>query len=75
MTPADLRAAGVTLYGQDWQTALARALYCAPRTVRHWAGGTRAIPGPVRAAVELLLWRQRVRARAGEALQMLEPKR
>lgn len=39
MTRDDLRAAGELLYGPRWQTALARDLNVADRTVRRWAAG------------------------------------
>ena len=55
MTPTELRAAGEALYGARWQTALARALRVDARTVRKWAAGDRAIPGPAEVAIGLLL--------------------
>nr|WP_088256986.1 adhesin [Fimbriiglobus ruber] len=43
MTPEELRTAGETLFGQKWQTALARVLPVNPRTVRRWLSGDRKI--------------------------------
>lgn len=39
MTRDELRAAGEALYGARWQTALARELGVADRTVRRWLAG------------------------------------
>lgn len=40
MTPADrLAAIGRALYGERWQSELARALNVADRTVRRWIAG------------------------------------
>ncbi len=47
MTPDELKAHGQRLYGHRWQTKLAVAVGVAPRTVRRWAKGDRAIPEPV----------------------------
>jgi len=54
MTPAELHKLGKKLYGDNWQTALARALQVNPRTVRRWAAGDTEIPGPVEVAVRAL---------------------
>ena len=45
MTPnhETLRHAGVALYGQLWQSALAEALDINLRTMQRWAAGTNAI--------------------------------
>ena len=37
MSPADLRAAGEVLYGERWQSSLARDLDVTDRTMRRWA--------------------------------------
>lgn len=39
MTPEQLQDFGKSLYGNNWQTALAQALNVSPRTVRHWISG------------------------------------
>lgn len=39
MPLAELEQAAETIYGAAWQTALARDLDVAPRTVRRWAAG------------------------------------
>lgn len=44
MTPVLLRKAGEALYGQQWQSALARDLKVADRTVRRWANGEFDMP-------------------------------
>jgi len=44
VTSAELAARATALFGEQWQTALARKARIAPRTVRHWALGDRAIP-------------------------------
>lgn len=38
---------GEALYGPQWQSALARDLGVADRTVRRWVAGTTAIPAGV----------------------------
>lgn len=45
MTPALLREAGEALYGERWQSDLARALGVEVRTVQRWATGDRT-PAP-----------------------------
>lgn len=44
MTPSDLAQVGEALYGQRWQSELARELGVAVRTVQRWMDSTRAIP-------------------------------
>ena len=44
MTPDLLREAGEALYGPLWQSALARDMKVADRTVRRWAAGEFGIP-------------------------------
>lgn len=45
MTDADLlNATATALYGAQWQSALARALDVADRTVRRWAAGDTPVP-------------------------------
>lgn len=59
MTPTLLREAGLLLYGDRWQTALADALAVNPRTVRAWYSGRHPIQaGPWRGVVQLLLSRE-----------------
>lgn len=55
MTPDELEQAGRLLFGDVWQTALARALRTTPRTVRRWAAGDAPIPGPAQVAIEMLV--------------------
>lgn len=47
MTPDELRALGLALYGYEWQSPLARALGVTPRSVRFWASGQRPVPPPL----------------------------
>lgn len=55
MTVGELRKAGETLYGHEWQTALAHRLHIEARTVRRWVAGDSEIPGPAVVAIQLLL--------------------
>jgi DNA-binding transcriptional regulator YdaS (Cro superfamily) len=49
-----LHRAGELLYGQDWQSELARALGISPRSVQRWVAGER-LPAPERwAAIHAL---------------------
>ncbi|HEX3885562.1 MAG TPA: hypothetical protein VHW66_23115 [Stellaceae bacterium] len=56
MTPNDIAAAGRALYGERWQTSVARDLHVSDRTVRRWLTGEFAIPAEaergIRSAVE-----------------------
>jgi hypothetical protein len=54
MTPAELREIGIRLYGERWQTALARELGVNPRTVRRWASGDSPIMKPMARAIRQL---------------------
>lgn len=47
MTASELKAVGIALFGEGWQSKLARTLGVAPRTVRRWAAGTVPIPGTI----------------------------
>jgi DNA-binding transcriptional regulator YiaG len=53
LSPAEFRAARAAL-GLT-QSELAAALESKPRSVQHWEAGDRAIPGPVRVALRLML--------------------
>ena len=60
MTPAELRAACIKLYGSHgWQAGLAEALGVDGSTVRRWSSGAVPVPNPVIAAIECFLERQR----------------
>ncbi len=54
LTPADLDRRGRAIYGEDWQSALARRLRVDARTVRRWKAGDRAIPDWVEWALGVL---------------------
>lgn len=56
MSPDELKAAGVKLYGDwGWQTRMAEALGVDGSTVRRWVSGAVPIPGPVAAALRCFL--------------------
>lgn len=59
MTPALLRKCGEALYGQQWQSALARDLKVADRTVRRWAAGEFGMPPGLGIEVRQLLNKRR----------------
>ncbi len=42
--PAGLELVGLALYGNRWQTNLARDLAVSERVVRYWASGQKKIP-------------------------------
>lgn len=44
MTPQELQSRACALYGERWQTALARRVGVAPRAMRYWTTGERQIP-------------------------------
>jgi len=50
-----LKRAGRTLYGDRWQTELARDLQCSDRTIRRWASGDKDVPEIVIAELRGLL--------------------
>ncbi|HGH3647686.1 MULTISPECIES: transcriptional regulator [Acinetobacter calcoaceticus/baumannii complex] len=55
MTPEQLRQAGELLYGNQWQSDLARALDVDARRVRDWLQERRPIPVGVKVEVIQLL--------------------
>jgi DNA-binding transcriptional regulator YdaS (Cro superfamily) len=55
MTPRELEQSGRLIYGERWQTALARGLGVADRTVRRWFAGAVPIPGPAAIAIRALV--------------------
>lgn len=44
MNPSSLREIGEALYGEEWQSDLARAVGVTSRTVRRWLAGDRGTP-------------------------------
>jgi len=70
LTPRELETVGQALFGERWQTPMARALDVADRTVRRWLAGDDA-PSPGIAADLLKI----ARGRSGEinkAVALLE---
>jgi transposase-like protein len=60
MTPAELKAAAIRLYGERGHTvALAQALKVDYSQVWRWLSGRTPIPGPVEAAV--LCWLEKTK--------------
>jgi hypothetical protein len=56
MTPAEMDARGVWLFGRwGWQTRLAERLKVDGSTVRRWLSGKVPIPGLASVAIELLV--------------------
>lgn len=51
MTTEEFRAVGLALFGRGWQTRMAERFHVAPRTVRKWASGERAIPERIEQAI------------------------
>ena len=68
MTSAELAAAGRALYGERWQSPLARALGLSDRHMRRLVAGERAITEETALAIERLL----ARRRADQALDEIE---
>jgi hypothetical protein len=54
MTPEELIRRGTALYGEDWQSALARRVRVDARSMRRWKAGDREIPEWLDAFLELL---------------------
>lgn len=50
-----LAAAGKALYGERWQSPIARDLATTDRTVRNWLGRVHPVPPHIRSKIELLL--------------------
>lgn len=55
MTPDDLAKTGRALYGERWQTSLARDLHISDRTMRRWLAGEFSIPTAVITELRTLL--------------------
>ena len=55
MTPNLLRESGEALYGEQWQSALARDLDVKPATLRDWLSGKSSIPDKVRHELRTLV--------------------
>lgn len=55
MTLEQFTAAGRALYGERWQTPLAKDLNVADRTIRRWLSGESAIPSGIKDELGVLL--------------------
>jgi hypothetical protein len=67
MSPETLAAAGEALFGERWQSALARELDVADRTVRRWAAGDSPIPDGLASDLYSLLFE-----RQGELIKAMQ---
>ena len=75
MTPEELRKAGELLFGNQWQSDLARALEVDSRRVRDWLQERRPIPVGVKVEIiELLRKNSLETANYAEALNTVESK-
>ena len=63
MTKDDLRDCGRTLFGERWQTALARALRVNPSTVRRWVSGAIPVPISRQVMIETLIRNRKLEAK------------
>lgn len=54
MTPTDLDHRATALYGERWQSALARRVRVDARSMRRWKAGERTIPDWLDAFLDLL---------------------
>jgi len=73
LTPDQLRHAGELLYGNQWQSDLARALEVDARRVRDWLQERRPIPVGVRVEIIQLLKQNSLdTANFAKALDILE---
>ena len=75
MTPEELKKAGELLFGNQWQSDLARALDVDSRRVRDWLQERRPIPVGVKAEIiELLRKNSLETANYAESLNPVESK-
>jgi hypothetical protein len=51
------------LFGNSWQTRLARAIGVDPSSVRRWVSGAVAVPEPVTAYLSMMIERQKLRGK------------
>ena len=58
-----LARCGIALYGERWQSDLARALGVSDRSVRAWVAGTRSIPEGVWGDLRRLLQERVIESR------------
>lgn len=73
MTPEQLKNAGELLFGNQWQSDLARALEVDSRRVRDWLQQRRPIPDGVKSEViDLLLKNSEDTASYAETLNSIE---
>lgn len=72
MTRDQLRQAGVTMFGEQWQTPLAEALGVSDRTMRRWISGRFPIPPDIRGRIAAAIGARRSSlASKGRALDVL----
>jgi DNA-binding transcriptional regulator YdaS (Cro superfamily) len=57
VTSDELRQAGRKLFGDRWQTAMARRLRVDPSTVRRWVSGKVRVPNTAEEALKLMIER------------------
>lgn len=65
MTPAELEAIGLALYGPAWRSRLAEVLGSDRSRVSRWAAGKRAIPKVAADRIWEMLAEERMRRRKG----------
>jgi DNA-binding transcriptional regulator YiaG len=70
LTPHELETVGEALFGERWQTPLARAVDVADRTVRRWLAGDDAPPPGI--AADLLKIARRRSGDVNKAVALLE---
>lgn len=73
LTPEQLKQAGELLYGNQWQSDLARAINVDSRRIRQWLSGQRPIPvGLWLEIIELLKNNSRDTASYAESLHTIK---
>ncbi|ENW81326.1 hypothetical protein F909_02617 [Acinetobacter sp. ANC 3929] len=72
LTPEQLKQAGELLYGNQWQSDLARAINVDSRRIRQWISGQRPIPvGLWQEIIELLKNNSRDTATYADSLKAI----
>ena len=65
MTPQDLKSSGKLLFGERWQTALAKVINVNDLPGRHWLSGQRNVPNGVEIEIIELCAQEKVKRVAG----------